>query len=130
MSRRLYRIEHHATKSGPYNAGLYYKHADLAAALDKTQWSESHPNPFDDGIRGFRRGIHRCAFASLDKLRAWFDAESLRLLEKYGFDLKIIYVNEADVIEGGHQVIYDPEGVTRVWRRTRPTAALISGGIS
>jgi hypothetical protein len=117
----VYRIEHRVERSGPYGG------PESFGRLDEMQYAHSdrsHPNPYHDGgfpLRGDEiRRYHLFAFDSVEALRTWF-LGFLDLLEDCDYVLATYAVDDAHIIRGRRQLVYDGREATLV-SHNRPTA--------
>ena len=106
----LYRVENEAGQ-GPYTTGCYvnapYGYDEFASGAQ----NDPHPSPYSDGLPAML-DEERCAFPSVEALRAWFGhAEVIEQLREGGFyvntyHVAVIEVPEEHVRHGGRQSLY------------------------
>lgn len=111
----VYRVQHQDTGNGPYNNGAHSLHEMLYAHCD----DESRPGPQNDGLPWDFPYSWLFGFDSKDDLAAWFDGW-LEELDAHGYVVSLFSVPPADILRGGHQVIFSHQA--QEIARTRPTA--------
>lgn len=87
--------------NGPYQDD----EEELRELLSKHSIHNNRPAPmFDEFIRRAPREDEVCCFLNLKQAYAWFTQEELKILEKFGYKLRRIVVNEITVY-GHYQIL-------------------------
>ena len=106
---RVYRIEHIATKQGPYT---FFGHWSQWSTRDHN--GEATPGPIRDGLGYPYQDCWFFGFPSMEWLNAWFTGEELATLSDQGF---VLGVYEAEEIKlGKKQLIFNCEKAQQIER--------------
>ena len=69
---------------------------------------ETHPTPYEDGIKDMEREVQVCGFANEQQMTDWFREDGLRWLRFKGFKVYGYTVPVKSVVHGNTQVVFDP----------------------
>lgn len=103
---KIYRLEN-SRSEGPYCTNKATP--SLHDALSKVNsYDESHPNPYDEGMKRFQQSAtYVCGFSSRAQFEAWFPYESHDLFDRAGFSVSEYEVPDEHVEHGRYQVMFD-----------------------
>lgn len=74
----------------------------------------TRPCPSEDGLYGFRPGLHMCAFESMKQLRKWFTPHSLDKLHERGYVIAKYTAKDYAIMRGKQQILVDKESARLV----------------
>ena len=108
---KVYRVEHHESRMGPYAHDEYSDKLYKMARAHSNE--ETHPCPEQDGDV-FMQDQHRCGFKSEKQLKRWFKGYRAAL-RRCGFVQVCMEVKPKDTLKGPkHQVVFDYDKAVRL----------------
>jgi len=114
----VWRVEHPESGRGPHHHATYLETdnnpsyglwSDYESGLD----AQHHPLPHQDGLRNVDYDGMLFGFASLWKLKEWFNENDRAIMYDFGFHIVTFLVPDDKVKKGWMQLVFDEHSALR-----------------